>query len=640
MQALDKATNTKHIRYANVHHHCSRLTIKTFFHLLGQLLLPLLLTIFTVIITFDQRKENRIQRFEDRRLAEQQRQQDLNISRQQRVEDRELANDQREQDLNISREQRDMDKWIAEQQRQHDRQLAVEKREADDLNAAIQRNMTRDQRMYEINIEQERYKKENEKYLDALLLSYYNEMGELMLKTNEKPLSSNPIIFSLVRAKTLNVIEQIGPIRTVYLLMFLYGAGQLSIGESSLDLTEARLDNIDLRNQRNLVKIFLNGAHLHGASFIGQNISYGNFTNAYLYRANFSGSTCIGTIFNGAYLVEADFSYSNIRNASFIEVNMRRATFYKTIGKNTHFQFTQMQETNFSDAVFDCILINTRGFFDSNLAASDFRRARLSQCQFVYCNMTQIDFSATDLRIANLTASIISYGSFDNADLGGAILWATNLSYANLSTVQCSGSVGNISFCLFKQALTLENAQMQNQLIGSPPANLLYDEGRPHCALSVLGDTSSIANDSRWKISPANSIFNQYRLLNDKKLNACIFTPINQTNQVEMNHYVDLNIYKTLIQARRAKATVLCHVGYSTRVIITQYDENNKSLDSSESIQYRWSELLKLSTTSLKLSVQFYRPIGRDQSWCHYVHLHVEVDFKTPDTQLLHPWEI
>ncbi|CAF1674044.1 unnamed protein product [Rotaria magnacalcarata] len=393
--------------------------------------------------------------------------------------------------------------------------------------------------------------------------------------------------------------------------MFLYGAGQLSIGESSLDLTEARLDNIDLRNQRNLVKIFLNGAHLHGASFIGQNISYGNFTNAYLYRANFSGSTCIGTIFNGAYLVEADFSYSNIRNASFIEVNMRRATFYKTIGKNTHFQFTQMQETNFSDAVFDCILINTRGFFDSNLAASDFRRARLSQCQFVYCNMTQIDFSATDLRIANLTASIISYGSFDNADLGGAILWATNLSYANLSTVQCSGSVGNISFCLFKQALTLENAQMQNQLIGSPPANLLYDEGRPHCALSVLG-----------------------------KLNACIFTPINQTNQVEMNHYVDLNIYKTLIQARRAKATVLCHVGYSTRVIITQYDENNKSLDSSESIQYRWSELLKLSTTSLKLSVQFYRPIGRDQSWCHYVHLHVEVDFKTPDTQLLHPWEI
>ncbi|CAF2248969.1 unnamed protein product, partial [Rotaria magnacalcarata] len=43
--------------------------------------------------------ENCIQRFEDRRLAEQQRQQDLNISRQQRVEDRELANDQREQDL-------------------------------------------------------------------------------------------------------------------------------------------------------------------------------------------------------------------------------------------------------------------------------------------------------------------------------------------------------------------------------------------------------------------------------------------------------------------------------------------------------------------------------------------------------------
>ena len=101
--------------------------------------------------------------------------------------------------------------------------------------------------------------------------------------------------------------------------------------------------------------------------------------------------------------------------------------------------------------------------------------------------MTRIDFSGADLIRANLTASIVSYASFDHADIGSTLLWATNLSYANLSTVQCSGSFRNISLCLFKQALTLENAQMPNQSIGSLPTSLLHDEDRPHCALSVLG---------------------------------------------------------------------------------------------------------------------------------------------------------
>ncbi|UJR17369.1 hypothetical protein I4U23_004264 [Adineta vaga] len=79
-------------------------------HNISKFLLPLILTIFTIVVTFDQRNENRIQREEDRRLAE--------------------------------------------EQRKHDKQIAVDKRTSDDLNADIHKNMTRDQRMYELNIEQ------------------------------------------------------------------------------------------------------------------------------------------------------------------------------------------------------------------------------------------------------------------------------------------------------------------------------------------------------------------------------------------------------------------------------------------------------------------------------------------------------
>ncbi|CAF1460149.1 unnamed protein product [Rotaria sp. Silwood1] len=455
---------------------------------ISQLLLPLLLAIFTVVITFDQRNQNRLQIAEDRRLAEQQRQQDLNISQQQRLEDRELAREQREQDLNISREQRETDKLIAEQQRAHDKQIAAEKRDADDLNAAIQRNMTRDQRIHEINIEQERFKKDHEKYLDGLLLSYYSEMGELIQKTNEKPLSSNAIISSLARAKTLNIIEQVGPRRAAHLLMFLYGSGQLSLGEKSLDLTEAYLNDLDLRTQRNLVNLFLSGAYLNNASFAGRNLSNGNFRNANLNGANFSGSTCINTVFDGASLVAADFSHSNIRNASFIGVDLRQATFQKAFGTSPRFEYARMQQTNFSNTNFDSYRTQQREeFINSNLAASDFRYAHLQKITFFFCNMTQMDFTGTDLRLADLTGSLLSHSLFHHADLGHTSLLATNLSYANVSTIKCSGTIKNISGCKLKQALTLENAILPNGSIGLPLIPFLNNENRPHCPLLSLG---------------------------------------------------------------------------------------------------------------------------------------------------------
>ena len=48
--------------------------------LISAVLLPLLLAIFTVVITFEQRKEDDQQRFEDRELARIQREQDLKTS--------------------------------------------------------------------------------------------------------------------------------------------------------------------------------------------------------------------------------------------------------------------------------------------------------------------------------------------------------------------------------------------------------------------------------------------------------------------------------------------------------------------------------------------------------------------------------
>jgi uncharacterized protein YjbI with pentapeptide repeats len=465
MSVENNNSNTEPVRDAAPRRLFWGLTAKNLLQVISQLLLPLLLTIFTVVITFDQRNENRVQRAEDRRLADV----------------------QRLQDLNISREQRENDKWIAEEQRQHDKQIAADKRAADDLNADIQRNMTRDQRMYEIDVEQERYKKENEKYLDALLLSYYNEMGELFQRINGSSLSYSPTIFALARAKTLNVIEQVGPIRATHLVKFLYGAGQLSIGEKSLDLSEAYLNNIDFRSQRTLLNIHLAGAHLNNASFDGQDVSHASFRGAQLNNATFRGSICIGTIFDRAHLVAADFSYANISNATFFEVDLRRSMFYKTTGSNPRFKYARIQEANFSDVDWKFDDGDTSGFIDSNLADSHFHRANLDVSRFVYCNLTRVDFTDANLRRANMTGSLMFNASFVNTDLGHARLLATNLSYANLATLRCSGTIYNSSGCKLNDALTLENAHLPNKSFGLAPAPFFSHKDRPRCLYHILG---------------------------------------------------------------------------------------------------------------------------------------------------------
>ena len=459
MLTQDRSTNTDRQPPIGSRQLICGIKAKDLVQIISQLLLPLVLAVFTIIITFDQRNENRIQRLQDRRSAEEQRSQDLNISREQRLEDRETAREQRE----------------------NDRFIAAEKRAADDLNADLQRNMTRDQRIYEVDIEQERYKKDHAKYLDSLLLSYYNEMGELLQKLSNVSLSSHTIIFSLARAKTLNVIEQVGPARASSLVMFLYDAGQLSIDIGPLDLTEAYLNSIDLRRQRTLTKLHLSGAHLNNAVFDGQDLSYANFQDAKLRKASFKGAICTGARFDGADLSQADFAGANITLASFVHSNLQEAMFQKAAGSNPLFQSARMQRTNFTDCRLSFQSGVTSGFIDSNLAASSFDRAIFINAWFVYCNMMQVDFAHADLSRANMTGSDMSYGSFLNTEFGFTDLSGTNFSHANLSTIVCTEPIPSFSSCRLRKVLSLAHAHLSNQSFGLPPTPFFSHKENPQC---------------------------------------------------------------------------------------------------------------------------------------------------------------
>ncbi|CAF0948714.1 unnamed protein product [Rotaria sordida] len=94
---MEQGTMNK-LQYGSRFRRYCLLTGKHSLKIISSCFLPLVLAIFTVIITLEQKKDADLQRLEDRQLAREQRQQDLNISIMTREQDRDIARQQREND--------------------------------------------------------------------------------------------------------------------------------------------------------------------------------------------------------------------------------------------------------------------------------------------------------------------------------------------------------------------------------------------------------------------------------------------------------------------------------------------------------------------------------------------------------------
>ena len=156
--------------------HCG-LTRREIIHILSSLALPLMLGIFTVVITLDQKHIPSKQRVEDRHAADEQHEQVLNISGQQRREDRDLVREQRIQDLNRAILQRQLERKIADETQ----------------------NISEQSRIHQSQLEDKSHR-------DQLLTNYMSEMSDL-LQLNNGSLTNNDLTRIFVRLKTLTLIR-------------------------------------------------------------------------------------------------------------------------------------------------------------------------------------------------------------------------------------------------------------------------------------------------------------------------------------------------------------------------------------------------------------------------------------------------
>jgi uncharacterized protein YjbI with pentapeptide repeats len=349
----------------------------------SSLLVPLMIAVFTIVTTMLQMN-----------LAKQQREQDLHIANENRAKDFEIAN-----------------------------QTRVSENEIEDRRRAAEITAQRDQQM------------------NIVLAAYLKDMAELLLSTNFS--LTNKVIATVVRAKTLTTLGQLDGKRKAHIVRFLYEAQMITVGEPSIDLTDADFSSVDLTNYK-LVNASFVGCNLFGAifhktsllkvDFEKAKLSVALFDNSALNNVNFHEANLTGASFIGANLFQTSFIASLVTNTDFTGVNAQDLICIDIKGNNTIFKEASMYHANFICAIL----------FNASFAQTRLQEANMNNATLVYANFTNADLSRTNFGYSNLSESIFDqsncfWTSFYRASLVATKWLGTNVanvdfSYANLSS--------------------------------------------------------------------------------------------------------------------------------------------------------------------------------------------------------------
>jgi hypothetical protein len=156
---------------------------------------------------------------------------------------------------------------------------------------------------------------EAERAEQVTLQAYLDQMGTLMLDRNLRAADENSDVRRLARARTLVVLDALGPTRQERLLRFLKEAELIRGTPPVIPLKYASLENIELPH-----RILLRGADLQQADLSGANLAHIDLRDAYLAGAHFEGADLEGAHLEGAdlsgtFLEGADLSDANLADA-------------------------------------------------------------------------------------------------------------------------------------------------------------------------------------------------------------------------------------------------------------------------------------------------------------------------------------
>ena len=369
------------------------LSMKHIFQFISTLILPILLGVFTIVITFNQQKIAREQWLGDQHELRQQRQQELNIANAQRDEQRRDSLKRYEDELLL-----DYVKEIGELLRESNGSL---------MSTTTTRILGRVKTLNAL--------RQLDGSRSKLIIQFLYEALQLTDRNGSIALDISKATLLDITGNALNTLDEIG----------------------TLSLRGATLENWRLNNSR-LKKIDFSFAMLSNIDFSSvQRLYEVNFSSAELNNVDFSFTKHFDEIdlpseepqpvdsslsFHRIY--HADFSFTKILNVNFssvqplYSVNFSSARLIHVCFSSTHLQMVdfssaQLNWTNFSAARLSRIHFS----FGSSIENSDFTSTYLAGVFFPLVKFRNPDFSSAQLFTVDASDAEFEHAKFRRARL-------------------------------------------------------------------------------------------------------------------------------------------------------------------------------------------------------------------------------
>jgi uncharacterized protein YjbI with pentapeptide repeats len=187
----------------------------------------------------------------------------------------------------------------------------------EDRRAQVERAVEEQRAQAEREIQEERAE-------HATLQAYLDQMGTLLLDRDLRASEENSDVRRLARARTVVVLDALGPERQERVLRFLHEAELIRAvppkEQPVIPLKYSTLENIELPH-----RILLRGADLQQADLSGANLAHIDFRGTYLAGAHLEGAALEGAALEGADLSGAFLEGADLSGADLTNVDLSNA---------------------------------------------------------------------------------------------------------------------------------------------------------------------------------------------------------------------------------------------------------------------------------------------------------------------------
>ena len=227
-----------------------------------------------------------------------------------------------------------------------------------------------------------------------------------------------------------------------------------SINSSQLNLSEADLIGVDIRQPIGGLFLNLSKANLSNSNLSKANLTCATFKGATLINSRINEANLSGTDLEGADLSYAQLSATDISRTKLVNAKLISANLTDAILRNANLSNADLHSANFSNVDLRCVILRSANLSDTNLSSANLKYADLYQSivnektnfdkkwdqiwKIINEDYQCLDLTNADLIGANLHDAKLSGVKLNNADMKGVNLKNADLSNANLSDADLS----------------------------------------------------------------------------------------------------------------------------------------------------------------------------------------------------------